>query len=319
MADGAPHHRVFAAVALAAAAGCSSEPWPEPLPIPAEVLAADHEEWRLNRRSRLTDSEGGVVSWIGLWELGQGPTRFGADSAQDIVLPGKDSPPFAGTLRRAGMEVRLEPEKGSGLRVRGGDVVTAPVVLENDRADSVTVLALGSLGMRIHAERGTDRLWLRVWDEDSPKLATFQLPEYYPVRNEWRVAARLDPFPEPRVMELADVTDGTVENVSPGELVFRVRGREHRFVAFATSERRDYFVMLWDSTATVDTYQAGRYLRVPFPGEDGWTTIDFNRTYNPPCVFTPYSVCSLPPRESRLELAVMAGEKRPVGPEQMGC
>ena len=72
--------------------------------------------------------------------------------------------------------------------------------------------------------------------------------------------------------------------------------------------------MMWDSTATIDTYQAGRYMRVPLADEDGWTTIDFNRAYNPPCVFSAFSVCALPPPENRLRLAVTAGERRPDEP-----
>lgn len=282
--------------------------------VPPDQLAAEHEEWRLGRRASLVDSAGGAVLWIGLWTLPEGPTQFGSDSSLAIVLPAADSPPVAGTLVREGQEVRLEPASGVDLAVRGGGELTSPVLLENDASDSVTVLSLGSLGLRIHAERGTERLWLRAWDTDSPKRDTFRLPPYYPVRPEWRIAARLDPYLRPRTVTLADVTDGTVENVSPGELVFRAAGREHRLAAFATERSSSYFVMLWDSTATTETYQAGRYIRVPFPGEDGWTVIDFNRAYNPPCVFTPYSVCSLPPRESRLALAVRAGEKRPAEP-----
>ena len=72
--------------------------------------------------------------------------------------------------------------------------------------------------------------------------------------------------------------------------------------------------MMWDSTATTETYQAGRYMRVEMPDEDGWTTIDFNRAYNAPCVFTPFSVCALPPRANWLQLPVTAGEKRPAVP-----
>ena len=76
--------------------------------------------------------------------------------------------------------------------------------------------------------------------------------------------------------------------------------------------------MMWDETAGTETYEGMRYMRVPFPeGEEwsldqgGWTTIDFNRAYNPPCVFTAHSVCALPPRENYLTLAVTAGEKKP--------
>jgi hypothetical protein len=76
--------------------------------------------------------------------------------------------------------------------------------------------------------------------------------------------------------------------------------------------------MMWDSTATTETYQAGRYLRVEKVDEEGWTTIDFNRSYNAPCVFTAFSVCALPPRENWLDLPVTAGEKRPDKPAYEG-
>ena len=291
-------------------AGCAQER-PPGAPIAPEVLAAEHEEWRTGRRNSLTNPDGGVISWAGLWDLHEGANEFGADPSLSIVLPQEDSPSFAGTLHLAAGEVRLVPADGSGLSIRDGDPVTEPVSLQHDRADNTTYLELGSLGLRIHSERGTDRLWLRVWDRDSPGIDAFELPPYFPVSNEWRIPARFDPYPEPRTVLLADVTGGTVDNVSPGELVFEAGGREHRLVAFATASSQSYFVTLWDSTGVADTYQGGRYMRVSL-ADYGWTEIDFNRAYNPPCVFTPYSVCSLPPRENRLTLAVTAGEKRPV-------
>jgi hypothetical protein len=124
------------------------------------------------------------------------------------------------------------------------------------------------------------------------------------------VAARFDSFPSPREFRVADVADGTQAYHSPGELVFRVRGKEYRLAVSADSGSRDYFIMLWDSTATSTTYGAGRYLRVPLADSTGWTVIDFNRTYNPPCVFTAFSTCAFPPPENRLPFAMTAGERR---------
>ena len=112
-------------------------------------------------------------------------------------------------------------------------------------------------------------------------------------------------------MPIADVTGGMIEQEALGELVFRLDDREHSLIAIGNEESSTYFVMLWDSTATTETYQAGRYMRVPAVDEEDWTVIDFNRTYNAPCVFTEFSVCGLPPLENWLELAVTAGEKRP--------
>ena len=300
--------------ALTALAGCAGDPGPAPDPVSPDVLAQEHAEWRENRRNSLANPDAGVISWAGLWTLAEGANRFGSDPSLAIVLPAADAPSVAGTLHLANGEVRLVPEAESGVTVEGGSAVADELRLRNDREENTTILSLGSLGMRIHSERGTDRLWLRVWDTDAPRLAAFQLPEYFPVTTDWRVPARFDPYPEPRIVPLADVRGGTVENESPGELVFDVAGREHRLVAFARATSRSYFVSLWDSTAVSDTYQGGRYMRVPLANDRGWTVIDFNRAYNPPCVFTPFSVCSLPPRENRLTVAVTAGEKRPAEP-----
>ncbi|MGH7462888.1 MAG: DUF1684 domain-containing protein, partial [Longimicrobiales bacterium] len=114
----------------------------------------------------------------------------------------------------------------------------------------------------------------------------------------------------PREYRVPDIVEGTQAYRSPGELVFRVDRKEHRLAAFADPGDTIFFVMMWDSTARSTTYQGGRYLRVPFPDSTGWTMIDFNRAYSPPCVFTPYSTCAFAPPENRLQLAVVAGEKR---------
>jgi uncharacterized protein (DUF1684 family) len=278
--------------------------------VPFDQFLAEHQEWREYRRSRLVAPGPGPVLWIGLWELHPGATALGADSALPIVLPAAQSPRLAGTLHRSAQEVRFEPAPSAPVRLADGTPVDKPLPLASDLSDSATVLALGSLGLRVHGERGTDRLWLRVWDEEHPARETFALPEEFPPDTNWRVAARLRSYAEPRDFPVIDVAGGPQEFISPGELVFRVRGREHRLVAFAGPTSTSFFVIFRDSTAATTTYEAGRYLRVPFADADGWTTIDFNRAYNAPCVFTPYSTCALPPRENRLALAVAAGEKR---------
>jgi hypothetical protein len=305
---------MHAAVARSALAlgliGCAEEPWPRPPAIPLEQFAGEFEDWRADRRARLIRPGSGAVTWVGLWPLNPGATTIGADSALGIVLPDAHSPPFLGTFQRTGALVRFEPAAGEDVRLADGTAVHAPLTLVSDRADEPTILALGSLRFRVHGEPGTDRLWLRGWDEEHPARATFQLPESYPPDTAWRAAARFEPFPEPRAYDVVDVADGTQSYRAPGRLVFRVRGHEHRLAAFADSSSTDFFVMIWDSTATTTSYQAGRYLHVPFPDSTGWTAIDFNRAYNPPCVFTPYSMCAFAPPENRLALAVHAGEKR---------
>jgi uncharacterized protein (DUF1684 family) len=311
-----------ALLAALAVAGCS-EAWPDPAPIDTETLLAEHEEWRSWREERLVTPPGGAVLWMGLWDLPEGDSRFGSADDLAIELPEEDAPALAGVLRREGATVTLEPAPGVAFRIRTSqndeaDVVevpvTAPIVLENDRSDEPTTLVLGSLGLRVHSEPGTDRLWLRAWDEDSPARETFRLPAYFPVSDDWRVAARFVPYDEPEIVTVPDVRGGSVEYRVPGELAFRHGGRDHTLQATAGETSTSFFVMMWDSTATVNTYQAGRYLRVELPDENGWTEIDFNRAYNAPCVFTPHSVCAIPPRDNWLTMHVTAGEQRPDEP-----
>jgi uncharacterized protein (DUF1684 family) len=308
---------------LALVLAACGEAWPEPAPVDTGTFLAEHEEWRAYREGRLVTPPGGAVLWMGLWDLPQGASPFGSDGDLAIRLPEVDSPALAGVLVREGQTVTLEPAEGADIRIRttaddSDEVVETPVteatVLGNDRSGDPTMLVLGSLGMRIHAEPGTDRLWLRAWDEDSPERETFRLPPYYPVSEDWRVAARFVPYDDPEMLSVPDVRGGTVEYRVPGELEFRHRGREYTLQATAGENSSSFFVMMWDSTATVNTYQAGRYLRVALPDESGWTEIDFNRAYNAPCVFTPHSVCAIPPRANWLAMHVTAGEQRPDPP-----
>ena len=300
--------------------GCARD-WPDPPQVETETLLAEHEEWRANREVRLVTPPGGAVLWMGLWPIPQGATKFGSDDALPIVLPLEDSPAIAGTLRRSGQEVTFEPAPGFPVKVRTEDpenedsvietVITQSIVLDNDLSGHTTILALGSLGLRVHSEPGTDRLWLRAWDEDSPERDTFTLPDYFAVQDRWRVTARFDPYDEPVTLRFPDVTGGEIEYRAPGELRFRVDGREHSLIATAGENSTSYFILMWDSTAVENTYQGGRYLRADLADTGGWTTIDFNRAYNAPCVFTAYSVCALPPRENWLDVYVSAGEQRP--------
>ena len=290
-------------------AGCS-EPWPRPARIPPDELARDLQAYRDYRRSRLIAPGAGPVTWVGLWELRDGSARIGADPSLPIALPAKLAPRLVGTIERAGAEIRFSPASRTAVRRATGAPVRAPIPLKSDRTDSATTLAIGTLRLRVHGEPGTDRLWLRAWDEAHPARAAFVLPDAYPADTAWRVSARFDRYAEARSYEVPDITNGTQAYRSPGELVFRAGGREHRLIAFQEPKDTMFFIMLWDSTARTTTYPSGRYMRAPLPDSAGWTVMDFNRAYNPPCVFTEFSTCAFAPRENRLALSITAGEKR---------
>ncbi len=299
-----------ASLAVTILVGCADDPWPRPPTIPAAQFSSDFDAWRAYRQSRLIVPGPGPVTWIGLWALHEGAVTIGSDSTRGIVLPASQSPNLAGTLKRTGAGIQFTPAKGARVLLADSSPVTSAIPIVTDRNQNPTTLVLGTLRLRVHGEPGTDRLWVRGWDQEHPARQNFRLPESYPADTAWRVAARFETYPEPREFRVDDIVEGTQAYRSTGDLVFRIGGREHRLAAFAEVTDTAFFVMMWDSTARSTTYQAGRYMRVPFPDTTGWTVVDFNRAYSPPCVFTPYSTCAFAPRENRLTLPILAGEKR---------
>jgi uncharacterized protein (DUF1684 family) len=276
----------------------------------AEEHRADYDKWREGRRNGLTRPGSGALTWVGLWELPNGTFSVGSRDSSDMLLLDERVPPTLGTLVRSDSGISFTPARGAHPMMSDSIPITSTIAVVTDRSRGSTVISAGPYRFRVHGEPGTDRLWVRAWATDSSATSGFQLPESYPLSGEWRIAARFDSFPAAKDFKVADVAEGTQSYHSPGELVFRIAGREHRLAVSADSGSRDYFIMLWDSTATTDTYGAGRYLRVPLADSTGWTVIDFNRTYNPPCAFTAFSTCAFPPPENKLPFAITAGEKR---------
>jgi len=72
---------------------------------------------------------------------------------------------------------------------------------------------------------------------------------------------------------------------------------------------KSYFVIFADETSGNETYGGGRFLYVDKPDSTGKIFMDFNKAYNPPCVFTKYATCPLPPKQNHLKLEITAGEK----------
>jgi len=287
--------------------GCA-EPWRDPPPVDAAALRAEHDAWREYRRGKLVTPPDGPLLFIGLWALPGGATAVGADSSLPIVLPAAKSPAIAARLVRAGARIRLEPAPAAAFTLADGGRLTGPVELRTDADSSPIAVHLGSLGMQIH--RVGDRFWLRVWDEDSPSRRTFAGAPFFPADLRWRVAAKLERFRDRKTYQVPDMAGGMQEYAAPGRLAFRTEGRTYRLTPFLEPGEPDLWILFSDSTNAAETYPAGRYLLVPPPDSAGWTVIDFNRAYSPPCAFTAYATCPVPPPENRLPLAVTAGEKR---------
>ena len=179
------------------------------------------------------------------------------------------------------------------------------ILLKDDSHKDPTILKLGSLSWYI-IKRG-EKYGVRLKDSDHPRLKKLDKIETFTVDSQWRIEAKLDKFESPKTIDIPTVL-GTIEKqMSPGILVFKINQKTYRL--YPLGDEGDLFVIFGDQTNGNETYGGGRFLLVKKPDSNGLTLIDFNKAYNPPCVFSPYATCPLPPQENILPVQVTAGEK----------
>ena len=147
--------------------------------------------------------------------------------------------------------------------------------------------------------RRGDKIGVRVKDSQSQARRSFHGLDYFPIDPSWRIEARFEPYDPPRSISVPNVLGQDNAEKSPGALVFEHGGKTYRLDPVLERGETDYFVIFGDRTNGTDTYGAGRFLYV-HPPVDGKTIIDFNKAYNPPCVFTEYATCPLPPPQNKL-------------------
>jgi uncharacterized protein (DUF1684 family) len=269
-----------------------------------DEVAAVHA-WRAGRVTEIA-GENGWLTVIGLHWLRPGANSLGRARGNDIVLPSRALAPHAGRLVVDGQSVRLEPESGSGITVDGHAAVAlelAPTA-EGDGAE----LRSGSLRFFVIQRGG--RFALRVRDAESRERRAFRGLDYFPIDPSWVIAARFERYEPARRIPIVNVLGDEIEMLAPGAIIFTRDGREWRLDALLEAAGDDHlFVMFADGTSGHETYGAGRFLHVPLPSAAG-VRVDFNEAYNPPCAFTGFATCPLPPPQNRIELAVRAGELR---------
>jgi len=177
------------------------------------------------------------------------------------------------------------------------------------------VIRIGTLNFQIikRADKRGDRFGVRVKDTESESRKNFKGLEYFPTNPAYRIEARFEPYQPPKKIAITNVLGMTSDETSPGALVFTLEGRNFRIDPILEQGEKDLFIIFKDATSGKETYAAARYLYAHPPDATGKTIVDFNKSYNPPCVFTPYATCPLPPPQNRLLIRVEAGEKKYAG------
>jgi uncharacterized protein (DUF1684 family) len=255
--------------------------------LAASAFQSEIADWRKSREAGLR-RDGSWLTVTGLFWLREGANRFGKEASNEIALP--DGPARAGAFT-----------------LRNGKVTASMDGKERElRPDSNDFLKVGRLSLFV-IQRG-DRYGIRLKDPESAYLREFHGLEYFPADEAYRITARF--VSEPRKIPILNVLGQTEQDECPGYAAFRLHGRDVRlYPVLEEPDAKELFFIFRDQTSGKETYGAGRFLYSELP-HDGKVVLDFNKAYNPPCAFTPYATCPLPPKENRLAVRVEAGEKK---------
>ena len=268
-------------------------------------FAREEQVWRDTRRSDLLAPEG-WTSLVGLHWLDPGAHYVGSNADNGIQL--SMGPGHLGMIEIEGARVRLVPDKAAHLTLDGKPLETA-VTLRAD-TDPLGPSVIGFDGGKGHAMVivRNDRHALRVKHVEAPTRVNFTGIDYWPADPDWKIKGRFIAHPQGRTIEVANIIGGMDAMANPGVVEFQQGGRTHRIEALDEGEGV-LFLVFADRTNGHGSYGAGRFLDAPMPDANGNVTLDFNQARNPPCAFTAFATCPLPPPENRLDLAITAGEK----------
>jgi hypothetical protein len=287
--------------------------WPTLLGIVLAVTPALADEayragilkWRAEREQRLK-ADDGWLTVAGLFWLHPGSNGIGSDPASEIVLPAGAGPARAGAVELNGRQITLRLEAGIAGRV-GGSPVAGPVALKPDSAGQPDVLELGRLRLFV-IERG-GRFAIRLRDRESQARRDFSGLSWFDVSEAYRIGARFVAYPKPKPVIVPNVLGRMETMPSPGYAEFAVQGQTVRLDGVLEEpDAKQLFFIFSDATSGKETYRSGRFLYADMPTAEK-VTLDFNKAYNPPCAFTAYATCPLPPKQNVLPVRIEAGEK----------
>ena len=263
------------------------------------------EQWRAKRFAGLT-GEDGWLTLAGLYWLHEGENRFGRAAGNAVILDHPALQDVSGVFTLRDGQVRFTAAADSNITSRNQPVTQ--IDLQTDASGDPTILQTGSL--RFYAIQRAGKFGVRVRDIDSPARNAFHGLQYFPIDMHWRIRAHFEPYVPSKRVPIVNILGMVDAMESPGALVFDKDGKTWRLDTILESPGdSELFVMFTDTTGGRETYGAGRYLYVAKPVNDiVW--LDFNQAYNPPCAFTEFATCPLPPRQNRLPLAITAGEKK---------
>jgi len=259
------------------------------------------EAWRASRNERLKQTDG-WLTLVGLEWLKDGESRIGSAADNDIQLSG--GPAYWGSvvLQNDSLQFKnLDPEN---VKINGEALADA--VLIPDTEGDATAISSGTLSINVIFR---ESYALRIKDSTAKALQNFKGVDNYPINDSWLIDGRFIRAEEGTVIEITNVLGQVSESPVFGTFEFDMDGKTYSLLGLGDEDSESLWFIFADRTTGHGTYGAGRYLYSDGMPQNGRLTVDFNKAYNPPCAFNPYSTCPIPPQRNRMDLSVQAGEK----------
>lgn len=272
--------------------------------IAQDLYHQEIDQWKKDRIIELK-SENGWLNLAGLFWIKEGKQYFGGTATDDIRFPIPSFPARVGYYERKGNIVKQVLEKKIAIRTNG----VAQKEMLVFHPDSIKPIQVSFAHYRWTLLQRDELIGIRFRDLQDPAIDALQVIPCFPVDTIFRIQAKLIPSLLPKKIPVANVLGQITQQWSPGKLVFSLQGETYSLDAL--QEGNKLFIVFGDKTSGLSTYASGRYLYAVMPGEDGLTTLDFNKSFNPPCAFTSFATCLLPPTQNILAIAIEAGEKIP--------
>jgi len=262
------------------------------------------EKWRSDEESNLK-KETGWLTVAGLFWLKDGINTVGAGPDFDIRLTDNFKKGKFGEIDFKSGAATLKVESGVEAQSDGKSIST-PIDLVSDEKGKPTEIRTGS--QTFYLIRREDRFGIRLKDSQSKARVTFKGQHWFPIDESYKVTARFEAFPEPKEVMVPNVLGGKFKMKSPGTLKFTLKGKEYSLQP-VVEEDETLFIIFSDKSNLDETYKSGRFLYAD-KAVNGEAMLDFNKAKNPPCAFTPFATCPLPPPGNNLDMEIKAGEKR---------
>lgn len=262
------------------------------------------EKWRSDQEKNLK-KENGWLTVAGLFWLKDGINTIGRGPGFDVRLTDSFKQKKFGEIDFKNGGAVLKVERGVEAQ-SDGQKISKKIDLVSDEKGKPTEIRTGS--QTFYLIRREDRFGIRLKDNNSKARLAFKGQHWFSIDESYKVTARFEALPEPKELMVPNVLGGFFKMKSPGILKFTLKGKEYSLQP-VTEEDGLLFIIFRDGSNLSETYGAGRFLYADKP-VNGEAVLDFNKAENPPCAFTSFATCPLPPPENSLDVEIKAGEKR---------